>query len=599
MSHFLSCQAITKSYGRANLFSDLSFTLAAGDRLGILGPNGAGKSTLLKLIVGEEHPDSGEITIRRDLRIAYLAQQHTFAPEMTIEQVLSQALAKLSFDKHEWQERMAKVLGLVEISARDLIVGQLSGGWQKRLAIAAEAIKEPDIFLLDEPTNHLDLAGIQWLEKFMLRANCALVLISHDRTVLENVTTRMLEINRRFVQGYFTAEGNYSRFLEKREEHLIALARHEDSLANRVRRELEWLRRGPKARSTKASARIQEAQRLIGELNDSRSRSQRKASADIEFSSSGRKTKRLLWTDKISKSYEQKNLFHDLSIVLMPKLTVGLLGENGSGKSTLLNVLAGSVPPDQGTIEYAQNLKIVYFEQSRESLDKNKTLKQILAPDSDQVIFQGRPLHVASYASRFLFSGDQLNSQVASLSGGEQTRLLIARLMLQPADVLLLDEPTNDLDIDTLEVLEDSLEEFSGAIVLVTHDRLMLERLSHVLITLENNGSCEMYAEYSQWLEVKRKLKSVKSEKLSAPSKQEKQAGLSSAEKHDLKQMEAKIEKAEAHLQSCQDQLESPAIASDSERLQAAYAEALVAQQIVNDLYDRWADLEHRNKQVS
>ena len=592
MAHLLSCHSLAKSYGRDHLFAELSFSLAADDRLGVLGPNGSGKSTLLKIVAGIETADAGEVTIRRQLRIAYLSQQDNFEQQDTVETVLKRALAKTAFAQQEWSDRVAKIIGLSALPAVNTLAHTLSGGWQKRLAIAAQAIQEPELLLLDEPTNHLDLEGIQWLERFLGKMDCALILVSHDRTFLENMTTRMIEINRRFPQGYFSATGKYSRFLEKREEYLTAMQRHEDTLANRVRRELEWLRRGPKARATKAKGRQQDAQRLIGELSDYRQRSRQQGSAEISFSASGRKTKRLLCAQDISKTLGGRQLFSKLNLVLTPGIKIGLLGTNGSGKSTLLKILAAKLAPDNGEVERALDLKIVHFEQGRNDLDRTKTLKQILAPESDQVIFQGRALHVASYASRFLFRGDALNTPVANLSGGEQARLVIARLMLCPADILLLDEPTNDLDIDTLEVLEDSLEEFPGAIVLVTHDRLMLDRLSDLLIALEENGQHQIYAEYSQWLEARR------NQKLPPAEKQTKQGApvtmnkLTAAQKRELKQIETQIEATELLIKSCQSMLDDPALASDPEKLHAAYSQLQEATQTLDRLYQRWGELQ-------
>lgn len=595
MSQLVGCQSITKSYGAKALFQEFSFGISSEERLGIIGPNGSGKTTLLRIIAQTDYPDSGEVSFCRGLQTAYLSQRDSFADGITIEQLLQAALAEKQLDHQQLQQRIAKVQGIFGSVTLSTPASELSGGWRKRLAIACEVVKEPDLLLLDEPTNHLDLEGIQWLEDFLAAAPFAVITVSHDRTFLENVANRVLEINPRFPKGYFAVEGNYSRFLEKREDYLTAVQRHEESLANRVRREVEWLRRGPKARGTKASARIDEAERLITELGESRSRSRQKESSDIDFTPSGRRTKRLLTVEGISKAFEGKELFKDLELVLSPGSRVGLLGANGSGKTTLLNILSGRLQPDEGTLDYAPQLKTVFFDQARKSLDPELTLSRALAPESDSVIFQGRSIHVASYASRFLFRGESLNQPVGSLSGGEQARLLIARLMLEPADILLLDEPTNDLDIDTLEVLEDSLEEFAGAVVLVTHDRLMLNRICSVLIGLESGKEATVYADYSQWLSRDRPLqgKGEKKERVSTPrvtqSGQPKK--LSYKEKFELEQIEEKIVTAEEKLERCQREVQEPTVASDGDRMKEACLKLDEAQRTVDKLYERWAEL--------
>ncbi len=278
------------------------------------------------------------------------------------------------------------------------------------------------------------------------------------------------------------------------------------------------MRRGPKARASKADARIQEAHRLISDLQESKNRLRAQATLDIEFSSSGRRTKRLIALEGVSKTLGNKPLFRDLSFVLSPGVRLGILGENGSGKTTLLNILSSRLPIDSGTIEFARDLKVVMFDQGRMQLDTNLSLSRMLAPDSDSVVFQYRILHIASYASRFGFDHKALQTPVGSLSGGEQAKVLIAHLMLQKADVLILDEPTNDLDIDTLEVLEDSLESFSGAVVFVTHDRMMLDRISNIIIGFDGAGGSSVYADHEQWLIERQEKRLPKEEKTKTAS---------------------------------------------------------------------------------
>jgi ATP-binding cassette subfamily F protein uup len=326
----------------------------------------------------------------------------------------------------------------------------------------------------------------------------AFVVVSHDRYFLENITRRMLELNRIYAGGLLQADGRYSVFLEKRDELLRGEAAYQETLANLVRREMEWLRRGPKARTTKAKARIQNAEKLIDELDESRDRG-RTSTAKIDFTSSERKTKRLWLGRGLRKQLGERRIVDDLDVLLTPGARLGVLGPNGSGKTTLLRMIIGELAPDAGTIERADRLRIVYFEQNRQSLDPTLTLKRALAPEGDAVVYQDRSIHVASWAKRFLFRPEQLETSVSRLSGGEKARIVMARLMLQPADLLVLDEPTNDLDIPTLDVLEESLLEFAGALVLVTHDRYLLDRISTQILALDGRGNAEYFADYAQW----------------------------------------------------------------------------------------------------
>ncbi len=353
------------------------------------------------------------------------------------------------------------------------------------------------MLLLDEPTNHLDLAGIVWLEELLNEGDFACVLVSHDRYFLENVATEIVELNRVYADGLLRVKGSYSKFLEGREAYLEAQSKLQDALKNRVKVEVEWLRRGPKARATKAKARIDNANELIGQLKEVNARVQT-ASAGIEFSATERQTKRLVEFENVSVELGGRRIVEGLNFLITAGMRVGLVGPNGSGKTTLLRLLTGELQPASGVLKKAAGLKIVYFSQMRE-LEEGVTLRRALAPDADSVVYQGRVVHVASYAAKFLFTGEQLNQPVERLSGGERARVLIARLMLEPADLLLLDEPTNDLDIATLEILEESLLEYSGALVLVTHDRYMLDRVSTIVLGLDGKGGAETFADYSQW----------------------------------------------------------------------------------------------------
>jgi ABC transport system ATP-binding/permease protein len=579
------------AYGTRSLFDDLSFGLFEGDQAGLVGPNGSGKSTLLKILAGITTPDRGSRSLRGGVRVGYVPQDPMFGAGRTVDEVVLEALAGM--DEADRPGRAAQVLGRAEFTDGRATVDTLSGGWRKRLAIARELAAAPDILLMDEPTNHLDVAGILWLEDVLTERARAFVVVSHDRYFLEHVVTRMLELNRVYPPGLFESEGSYSRFLARRDEVLREQAAYQDSLANTVRREIEWLRRGAKARSTKAKGRIKEAGRLIEELEDSRARGFT-TTAGIDFTSAQRRTRRLLVARGLTKSLGGRPLITGLDVVITPGTRVGLIGPNGSGKTTLLNVLAGELPADAGVVERADGLRLVRFTQERAGLDPAQSLRRSLAPEGDAVVWQGRSVHVASWAKRFLFRPEQLEVPVGRLSGGEQARILIARLMLEPADVLILDEPTNDLDIPTLEVLEDSLAEFDGGLVLVTHDRFMLERVSTVILALDGKGGTATFADYAQW-ESAREAGEPAPRKTPgrAPERERPRSRrLGYVEQREWDGMEQAILDAELAVEACRRAADDPTIASDPTALQMRYAALEAAQAEVDRLYARWAELE-------
>src|SRR6202795_3467937 len=497
MPPIVSAQKLGKRFGATPLFREISFTVSEGDRIGIVGPNGSGKSTLLAMLDGRVLPDSGDVAVRKGMRVSGAQQISEYAEEDTVRSVIDAALDRAKVAEAERVGRKAEILGRAGFADLDARAASLSGGWRKRLGIVEALVQRPDVLLLDEPTNHLDLAGIEWLEGVLQNAAFACVVVSHDRYFLENVATAIVEINPAYENGVFRVEGNYSTFLEGKEAYLHAQRNRQEALENRVHTEIDWLRRGPKARTTKAKARIDTAHKLIGDLAELNART-RTTSAKIDFTASERKTKQLMTLDAVTHGMGGRTLFRDIHFVITSGMRVGLVGPNGSGKTTLLRLLNGENRAEQGSIKTAENLKIVYFDQNRE-LDPDVTLRRALAPDSDAVIYQGQVIHVAAWAARFLFSGEALNQKVGRLSGGERARVLIAQLMLQPADVLLLDEPTNDLDIPTLEILEESLLEYRGALVLVTHDRFMLDRVSTIVLGFDGRGDAERFADYSQW----------------------------------------------------------------------------------------------------
>ncbi|SNS92409.1 ATP-binding cassette, subfamily F, uup [Granulicella rosea] len=605
MPPILNAQGITKAFGATPLFRDISFTVSDGDRIGLIGPNGAGKSTLMKVLAGEEDADEGDVATRKRARVGYVQQESTFAAGLTIRDVLEKALVRAGVPEGEREGRLRETSGRTGFPDMAAEACRLSGGWRKRLAIAEAIVRGPDVLMLDEPTNHLDLAGIAWLEETLSQAEFACVMVSHDRYFLENVATEMVELNRVYADGLLRVKGSYNKFLEGKEQYLDAQSRLQDALKNRVKIETEWLRRGPKARTTKSKARIDSAQELIGQLKDVNSRTQVN-SAGIDFSATERQTKRLVEFEGVSvtlgEGANQRKIVENLDFLITSGMRVGLVGPNGSGKTTLLRLLTGELEPSAGTIKKAAMLKIVYFSQTRE-LDEGLTLRRALAPDSDSVVYQGRVVHVASYATKFLFTSEQLNQPVERLSGGERARVLIAKLMLEPADLLLLDEPTNDLDIQTLEILEESLLEYTGALVLVTHDRYMLDRVSTIVLGLDGKGGTQRFADYTQWEQwrgekVEESIVPGGAGVAVNPAAAEPASGgkkkLSYLDAREFAGIEAKVDEAENRLQAAREALDDNAVATDPVKLTAALKEMDDAQEAADALYARWAELSEK-----
>lgn len=601
MQPIINAQKISKAFGAKPLFENVSFTVSEADRIGLIGPNGSGKSTLLRILAGLEEPDDGDLAVRKRLRLSYVEQESRFNAGASVRSVLERAV-ELSAPHAERGTHFIEAAGRAGFEDLDADAATLSGGWQKRLAIVEALVQLPDVLLLDEPTNHLDVAGIEWLEDLLEQAAFACVVVSHDRYFLENVATEMAELNRVYPDGLLRVHGNYSAFLEKKEEFLHAQLKRQETLENLVRSEIEWLRRGAKARTRKSKARIDKAGELMGELADLNART-RSATAQIDLSGTERKTKRLIELKDVTCEIGDRILFERLSFVVTAGIRVGLVGPNGSGKTTLLRMLRGEVVPTRGEIRRADWLRIVYFDQTRQ-LDMSMPLGKALAPEGDSVVYQDRVIHVASWAARFLFTSEQLSQPVERLSGGERARVLIAQLMLQPADILLLDEPTNDLDIPTLEILEESLLEFRGSLVLVTHDRYLLDRVSTVILGLDGQRHAESFADYGQWeswQEERKRTRTASETNLSTrvvPSIFEPPAHarkkLSYLEAREYAGIEQRISEAERVLRSKQAELENPEISSDAPRLVAAQAATEAAQKDLDALYARWAELEEK-----
>jgi ABC transport system ATP-binding/permease protein len=601
MSTLIACQEISKTYWDRPLFESISLNINEGERIGIIGANGSGKTTLLRILADLASPDSGERIAAKGMRIGYVPQDSLFEPDQTVEQVVLAAAIQTSLfsdeDENDQRVRTAKLLSQLGFENPRQNVESLSGGWRKRLSIARALVAEPEILLLDEPTNHLDLEGILWLENLLIGSRFAYLVVSHDRALLQRVANRVIELDRRYPGGYLSVDGDYSTFLEKREGLLIARTKQQESLSNKVRHEIAWLRSGVKARTSKSKARIDEAHRLIDE-EETMERQSETGRARIDFVATGRRTKRLLEAHSIGKSLGGRRLFEDFKLLLRPGMRLGLVGANGSGKTTLLRMLAEELDPDEGRIQRVDHLRLVYFDQYREQLDPELSLRQALSEKGDTVIFRDRPVHVGGWADRFRFRTEQLDVKIGRMSGGERAKILIARLMLKPADILLLDEPTNDLDIPTLEVLEESLSDFPGAVVLVTHDRFLLDRISTTLLELDGRGGAEYFADYAQVEsaieERKRpaKPKKQKDPRKSKPGTAPKKLTLS--EQKEYAGLEAAIDQATATVERIQGEMEDPAIASDAEKLENSFQAHKDAQAQLEALYSRWYELESK-----
>ncbi len=600
MAILIGAQNISKTFAERFLFRDISFAIESGERVGLIGPNGAGKSTLLSILAGKNTPDSGNLSVQRGLRVAYLEQVPKFRAGLTVQEAAMEGSA----DPFEWEEiaRAQELLSKLELAPfAEREVAELSGGWKKRVAIVRELMKQPDLFLLDEPTNHLDVESILWLEEFLAQAKFATLTITHDRVFLQKVSTRIIEINRKYPLGLLSVKGDYITYLEAQEALFAQQASTELKLKNTLRRETEWLRRGAKARTTKQQARIQRHGELADEVAELSYRNA-EATAKFDFQGFERNPKRLVDAEKISKSYDGKLIVPPVDILLTPKSRIGLLGANGCGKSTLIRMLIGQEPPDAGKIARAEGLKVAYFEQNRESLDPELSLMRTICGRGDHVDYGGARVHVRSYLDRFLFSGNMVDMAVGKLSGGEQSRLLLAILMLQESNLLVLDEPTNDLDITTLDLLQEVLLEFKGAVLIATHDRYFMDQVANMILGFGVNAkgtrTIEKFANLVQWeawhdgqaewLRLAQKAENAKRDSAPAPAAKKK---LGFKDQRELDGMEDAIALAEARLAELTAESVKPEIAANAPKL-LELTEAMARQQKeIERLYRRWDEL--------
>lgn len=592
----ISLQDGTKGFSEKPLFSNLSLVVSEGERLALIGDNGSGKSTLLKILAGLEELDAGTLSSRKHLRCAYVAQQDRFPEAKTVGEIVDEYLTERGFEHDEIARRSRVYLGVAGFHDPDMSIATLSGGWRKRLSIACALALEPDCLLLDEPTNHLDIESIEWLENHLDTLKVAIVFVSHDRYFIERLASRVVEISRSYPRDHLASTGSYADYIEYRESVLAQLAQQRQSLANKVRREVDWLRAGVKARTTKAQARISEAHRLIDTLKSSPKNDRQRL--DLEFSSTQRKTKELLKAERISQSMGEKKLFSDVSLILSPGSRLAIVGPNGSGKTTFIRTLLGDIAPSSGRIIRAPNIRVALMDQARTQLNDDLTLREFLCPHGDSVSFNGEQIHVAAWGARFLFSHNHLARSVGALSGGERARALLAKSMAEACDILVFDEPTNDLDITTLENLEEGFESFPGAIVLITHDRYILDRSASLVLGLAD-GEAALFGSYSQWEEYRRESTSQSaSKKTTSPKADDKgqtarqPTKLSYKDARDLSMIEDLIAKAEEKLAAIQSEIDSGAHATNAGKLTELCSALTTQQSEVERLYARWQELE-------
>lgn len=586
MAPLISAHELGIRFGDRYLFKNLTLSVDAGERIGVVGANGSGKSTLFRLIAGEIDPDEGSVALRKGLTVEYVKQSEDFGDVTIYEALMRDGVNDVTIRQH------ASRFDLPDLG---IPVKRVSGGMKKRIALVKSMLTSPEFVLYDEPTNHLDVDSILWLEDILKKARHGCMFITHDRAFIDRVATRVIEINNSYPDGYLSVAGNYEQFLEARDLFLEELESRRSSLANKVRRETEWLNRNPSAQRCRAKARVKNVGVLQAELA---AMGRDRGVVGLDIKESERKTHQLVRAERVGLTLSQP-LFSDLSFILSPGVKLGVIGANGCGKSSFIKMVSGDIEPTSGRVVFAPELRVVKFSQEREFANLDQSLRLALCPEGDQVVFNGKVVHVAAWASRFLFRSDQLGTPLRSLSGGERARVLLARVMCEPADILILDEPTNDLDIPTLESLENTLSEYQGALVVVSHDRYFIDSIANSILGF-GDGNAKFYADWQQWLRRERQAISVSETKggVTEPKSSGKKKPLTYGEELELKQIEAKIEMAETDVRRCEAEVAEPEIASNSAKLIAACDKLTAAQEAVERLYARWSELEQKRSKA-
>ena len=622
----LSVQQVRTSFGGPPLLDSVSLHIEPGERVCLLGRNGAGKSTLMRCIAGELVPDSGRIVRQQDLRVSFLPQEVPQGLDGTVFELAARGLGKLGHTLAAYQQLSAELAhrhGNRQLLARldrlqhsldmgggwlvhrqveqilahldldpDAPFASLSGGLKRRTLLAAALVSDPDLLLLDEPTNHLDIAAIDWLEAFLLQREKALLFVTHDRLLLRKLATRIVELDRGRLSSWSC---DYDAFLQRKRAALDAEAQEWARLDKKIAQEEIWIHQGITARRTRNEGRLRALQALRAAR---RSRRQQPGSVRLQAQDAQRSGKRVIQATDLSYSYTDQPLIHNFSTTIMRGDKVGIIGPNGSGKTTLLQLLLGLLPPQRGIAEHGTRLRIAYFDQLRMQLDETKTVRDMVGDGHDTVTLNGKPRHIISYLQDFLFPPDRARSPVKALSGGERNRLLLARLFLQPSNVLVLDEPTNDLDVDTLELLEELLLDYPGTVLLVSHDRALLNNVVTSVVAFEGEGRVHEYVGgYDDWLRQRRpepphtpssQLKPGTSRPPRATRKK-----LSYKEQQELHALPEKIEQLEAEQSQLHQQLADPKLYQHSgDQVGSLKARLSAVEHELEAAFARWETLE-------
>jgi ATP-binding cassette subfamily F protein uup len=588
----IALQNVTIRFGGPALLEDATFNLERNERVALVGRNGEGKSTLIRLLTGEVSPDSGTVLQAASVTCALLPQA---IPDGIQGTVLDLVMTGLPESTEHWRKATAaeKTVSLLELD-KDALFETLSGGMKRRALLAKALAAEPDVLMLDEPTNHLDLESIQWLERFLLRYNGSLLFVTHDRAFLRRLATRIVELDRGRLTSWACP---YDRYLEFKDELLEAEAKQSAQADKKLAQEETWLRKSPRARRTRNEGRVRELMKLREER---RSRREIEGGATIRLQAAERSGRKVITAEHLCQAYGGRPVLDDVSLQIMRGDKIGIMGPNGCGKTTLLKILLGDLVPQQGKIEHGTKLQPVYFDQHREILDERLTVKECVAGSAEMIEINGRKRHVYGYLEDFLFSPERARTPVKALSGGERNRLLIARLFTRPANVLVLDEPTNDLDIETLELLENVLVEFSGTLLMVSHDRAFLNEVVTSTLVFEGNGKIAEYpGGYDDWVAQRPAAAGPDKDAPAAPVKLSTPGGtrkLSNKERHELAHMPEHI----ASLEKEQDELHrkqaDPAFYRSSADDIKAVADRLNA--IAHEMetsFARWAELDARS----